>query len=53
MVTSNFLNNVAGYVNTGTWSEKAIAEAKYYGNVVEVASSKTKIILIYQMILKF
>ena len=29
MVASNFLNNVAGYINTGTWSEKAIAEAKY------------------------
>ncbi len=42
MVASNFLNNIAGYVNTGTWSEKAIAEAKYYGNVVEIASSKDK-----------
>lgn len=42
MVASNFLNNLAGYVNTGTWSEKAIAEAKYYGNVIEVASSKDK-----------
>ena len=42
MVASNFLNNVAGYVNTGTWSEKAIGEAKYYGNVIEVASSKDK-----------
>jgi len=42
MVASNFLNNVAGYVNTGTWSEKAIAEAKYYGNVIEVDSSKDK-----------
>jgi phosphoserine aminotransferase len=42
MVASNFLNNVAGYVNTGTWSEKAISEAKYYGEVIEVASSKNK-----------
>lgn len=42
MVASNFLNNLAGYVNTGTWSEKAIAEAKYYGNVIEVSSSKDK-----------
>ena len=42
MVASNFLNNVAGYINTGTWSEKAIAEAKFYGNVIEVASSKDK-----------
>ena len=42
MVASNFLNNAAGYINTGTWSEKAIAEAKFYGNVIEVASSKDK-----------
>ena len=42
MVASNFLNNTAGYINTGTWSEKAIAEAKFYGNVIEVASSKDK-----------
>jgi phosphoserine aminotransferase len=42
MVASNFLNNVAGYVNTGTWSEKAISEAKYYGEVIEIASSKNK-----------
>ena len=42
MVASNFLNKVAGYVNTGTWSEKAIAEAKFYGNVIEVASSRDK-----------
>jgi phosphoserine aminotransferase len=42
MVASNFLNNVAGYINTGTWSEKAISEAKYYGEVIEVASSKNK-----------
>ena len=42
MVASNFLNNVAGYVNTGTWSEKAMGEAQYYGNVIEVASSKDK-----------
>ncbi len=42
MVASNFLNNVAGYINTGTWSEKAMAEAKFYGNVIEVASSKDR-----------
>ena len=42
MVASNFLNKAAGYVNTGTWSEKAIAEAKFYGDVIEVASSKDK-----------
>ena len=29
----------AGYLNTGTWSKKAIPEAKLYGKVIEVASS--------------
>ncbi len=32
-------NDRAYYVNTGTWSTKAIKEAKLYGQVVEVASS--------------
>ncbi|MDA9773363.1 3-phosphoserine/phosphohydroxythreonine transaminase [Saprospiraceae bacterium] len=30
----------AGYINTGTWSTKAIKEAKLYGDISEVASSK-------------
>jgi len=30
----------AAYTNTGSWSTKAIAEAKLYGEVVEIASSK-------------
>ena len=38
-VAANFLNHKAGYINTGSWSAKAIKEAKYYGEVVEVASS--------------
>ena len=42
MMVALTLNNAAGYINTGTWSEKAIAEAKFYGNVIEVASSKDK-----------
>jgi len=29
-----------GYLNTGTWSDKAIKEAKLFGEVVEVGSSK-------------
>lgn len=33
-------NDVAGYCNTGTWSKKAIAEARLYGNIKEVASSE-------------
>jgi len=40
MVAYNLLEKKAGYVNTGTWSEKAIKEAKLFGEIVEVASSK-------------
>ena len=40
MVAYNFLENKAGYTNTGTWSDKAIKEAKLFGDVVEIASSK-------------
>ncbi len=42
MVAYNLLNNKAGYVNTGTWSSKAVKEAKMFGEIVEVASSKDK-----------
>ncbi len=41
MVPMNLLKGgVACYVETGTWSKKAIAEAKKYGEVKVVASSK-------------
>lgn len=30
------------YVNTGTWSTKAIKEAKHFGNIKELASSKDR-----------
>ena len=40
MAAYNLLENKAAYLNTGTWSEKAIKEAKIFGEVVEVASSK-------------
>jgi phosphoserine aminotransferase len=40
MVAFNLLEKKAGYVNTGTWSEKAIKEAKLFGEVIEVANSK-------------
>ena len=36
------LNGKAAYINTGTWSSKAIKEAKLLGSVNEVASSKDK-----------
>lgn len=32
----------AGYLNTGTWSTKAIKEAKLFGDIVEVASSEDR-----------
>jgi len=40
MVAYNLLENKAGYLNTGTWSTKAIKEAKLFGEVAEVGSSK-------------
>ncbi len=40
MVAYNLLETSAGYINTGTWSDKAIKEAGMLGRVVEIASSK-------------
>ncbi len=40
MVPFNLLEKKAAYLNTGTWSNKAIKEAKLFGEVIEVASSK-------------
>ncbi|WP_139854838.1 3-phosphoserine/phosphohydroxythreonine transaminase [Aequorivita sinensis] len=42
MTAYNLLENKAAYLNTGTWSDKAIKEAKVLGEVVEVASSKNE-----------
>ena len=43
MVPMNLMKNgVACYVETGSWSKKAISEAKKYGEVKIVASSKDK-----------
>ena len=39
-VAYNLLENKAGYINTGTWSLKAIKEARLFGEVIEVASSQ-------------
>lgn len=39
MIPYNFLNKKAAYLNTGVWAKKAIKEAKFFGEVVEVASS--------------
>lgn len=40
MVAYNLLEKKAGYLNTGTWSDKAIKEARIFGEVIEVGSSK-------------
>ncbi len=42
MIPMNFLgeNETAGYVDTGSWSTKAIKEAKRYGGTSVLASSK-------------
>jgi phosphoserine aminotransferase len=43
MVPMNLLNKKAAYLVTGQWASKATKEAKLFGEVVEVASSKEKI----------
>lgn len=40
MVPFNLLEKKAAYLNTGTWASKAQKEAKLFGEVIEVASSK-------------
>ncbi|MDD4514068.1 3-phosphoserine/phosphohydroxythreonine transaminase [Massilibacteroides sp.] len=40
MVPFNLLNKKASYLDTGTWASNAIKEAKYFGEVDVVASSK-------------
>ena len=40
MVPFNLFEKKAAYLNTGTWASKALKEAKLFGEVVEVASSK-------------
>src|SRR5690554_3493386 len=40
MAAYNLLENKTAYLNTGTWSDKAIKEAKIIGDVVEVATSR-------------
>jgi phosphoserine aminotransferase len=42
MVAYNLLEKKAAYLNTGTWADKALKEAKAFGEVVEVGSSKDK-----------
>ncbi|MDR2887940.1 MAG: 3-phosphoserine/phosphohydroxythreonine transaminase [Bacteroidales bacterium] len=43
MVPMNLMEKKAAYLNTGEWASKALKEAKLFGEVVEVASSKDKL----------
>ena len=40
MAPYNLMEKKAAYLNTGSWASKAIKEARLFGEVVEVASSK-------------
>ena len=42
MLPMNMLEKKAAYINTGEWAGKALKEAKNFGEVVEVASSKDR-----------
>ncbi|MCM1378304.1 MAG: 3-phosphoserine/phosphohydroxythreonine transaminase [Clostridium sp.] len=42
MAPMNFLNKKAAYLDTGVWANKSIKEAKLFGEVDVVASSKDK-----------
>ena len=43
MVPYNLMEKKSAYLNTGTWASKALKEARMFGEVVEVASSKDTI----------
>ena len=40
MIPYNLMKSKSAYLNTGAWANKAIKEAKGFGEVIEVASSK-------------
>jgi len=42
MVPMNLMNKKAAYLNTGSWANKAMKEAKNFGEMIEVASSADK-----------
>ena len=42
MLPMNLLEKKAAYINTGEWAGKALKEAKLFGEVIEVASSKDR-----------
>jgi phosphoserine aminotransferase len=42
MVPYNLLQKKAAYLNTGSWASKALKEAAFFGEAIEVASSKDR-----------
>ncbi|MBX7202132.1 MAG: 3-phosphoserine/phosphohydroxythreonine transaminase [Bacteroidia bacterium] len=42
MVPANFLNTKAAYLNTGVWANRAVKEARFYGETEVVASSEAE-----------
>jgi len=42
MIPYNLMQKKAAYLNTGSWASKALKEAAFFGETVEVASSKDK-----------
>ena len=42
MAPYNLFKSKAAYLNTGVWASKALKEATFFGEVIEVASSKDK-----------
>lgn len=42
MLPYNFLEKKAGYLNTGVWASKALKEAKFFGDAVDLGSSKDR-----------
>ena len=48
-IPMNFLKTKADYVNTGEWASKALKEAKWVGEAIEVASSKEGIVVKYEL----
>lgn len=42
MTAQNLLQSKAGFINTGTWSLKAMKEARLYGEIQEIASSQDR-----------
>ena len=53
MIPMNFMKNrKAGYIVTGQWAKKAFAEAKLFGEAVELASSADRDIFLYSGLLR-